>query len=535
MLTTSENRVESGAKVLESYLGGKWQAGVGQGAALVNPTTGDTIARASSKGLDLSAALGYSRNVGGPELRKLSYSQRAELLGKIADALAARREEWFEIARRNSGNTKADAMIDVDGSIGTLKYFAKIGGKLGDAHLLRVGSPMRLARDQTFQGLHVGVPLDGVAVHINAFNFPAWGLWEKAAISLLAGVPVLSKPATSTAWLAQEMVSAVIAANILPLGALSLLCGSPNDLLDHLQLGDVVAFTGSADTGESIRQHPRVRQQNIRVNIEADSLNAALLGPDAAPDSAIFGLFAREVVREMTLKAGQKCTAIRRVLVPDYHEQAAIDAISALLKMTVVGDPANALVSMGPVVNMAQRKSIAEGVARLKTRADVAYEPGDFALLDADAGRGAFVAPMLLRAREKSNDDVIHEIEVFGPVATVVSYRDKAEAFAMAGRGGGSLAASIFSADTAFLAEAAVALGTTHGRLLLVDPTIGDSHTGHGIVLPSLLHGGPGRAGGGEELGGLHGLWFYHQRVAMQGSATTLSAIVAQAADPAAE
>jgi 3,4-dehydroadipyl-CoA semialdehyde dehydrogenase len=253
------------------------------------------------------------------------------------------------------------------------------------------------------------------------------------------------------------------------------------------------------------------------------------------PDSAAFGFFAREVVREMTSKTGQKCTAIRRVLVPDYHEQAAIDAISAQLKMTVVGDPANALVGMGPVVNMAQRKSIAEGIAQLNTRADVAYEPDNFAPLDADTGRGAFVAPMLLRAREKGNDDVIHEIEVFGPVATVVSYRDKAEAFALARRGGGSLAASVFSGDTAFLAEAAIALGTTHGRLLLVDPAIGDSHTGHGIVLPSLMHGGPGRAGGGEELGGLHGLWFYHQRVAMQGSATTLSTIAAQAADPAAE
>ncbi len=535
MTTTVENRIASDAKVLESYLGGKWQAGAEQGSALVNPTTGDIIARASSKGLDLSTALGYSRNVGGPELRKLTYAQRAELLGKIADALAVRRDEWFEIARKNSGNTKADAIIDVDGSIGTLKYFAKIGSKLGDAHLLRDGSPLRLARDPNFQGLHVGVPLDGVAVQINAFNFPAWGLWEKAAISLLAGVPVLAKPATSTAWLAQEMVSAVIAANILPPGALSILCGSPNDLLDHLQLGDAVAFTGSADTAEAIRRHPRIIQQSIRVNIEADRLNSALLGPDAAPDSAIFGFFAREVVREMTLKSGQKCTAIRRVLVPDDHEQSAIDAISALLKMTVVGDPANALVSMGPVVNMAQRKSIAEGIAQLNRRADVAYQPDNFAPLDADIGRGAFVAPMLLRAREKGNDDVIHEIEVFGPVATVIPYRDKAEAFALARRGGGSLAASVFSGDTAFLAEAAVALGTTHGRLLLVDPTIGDSHTGHGIVLPSLMHGGPGRAGGGEELGGLRGLWFYHQRVAMQGSATTLSAIAAQAADPAAE
>jgi 3,4-dehydroadipyl-CoA semialdehyde dehydrogenase len=535
MVTAVENRVNADAKVLQSYLGGKWQAGAEQGAPLTNPTTGYIVAWASSKGIDLGAALQYSRNVGGGELRKLSYAQRAELLGKIADVLAARREEWFEIARKNSGNTKADAAIDIDGSIGTLKYFAKIGAKLGDAHLLRDGSPMRLARDPNFQGLHVGVPLDGVAVHINAFNFPAWGLWEKAAVSLLAGLPVLSKPATSTAWLAQEMVSAVIDAGILPQGGLSILCGSPSDLLDHLRLGDVVAFTGSADTGESVRQHARIRQQNVRVNIEADSLNAALLGPDATADSPAFGFFAREVVREMTSKTGQKCTAIRRVLVPAEQADAAVQAISAALSKIVVGDPANAMVNMGPVVNMPQRRTVEEGIAKLKTQAEVAYALANFAPLDADMEHGAFVPPTLLRVRDSGDAEVVHEVEVFGPVATVVPYRNREEAFALARRGGGSLAASVFSADAAFLAEAGVALGTTHGRVMLIDPSIGDSHTGHGIVLPSCMHGGPGRAGGGEELGGLHGLWFYHQRVAMQGAGATLAKVVEQAADPAAE
>ncbi len=535
MATTAENPVAAGAKVLHSYVGGKWQAGAEQGAPLVNPTTGDTVAWASSKGLDLKFALAYSRNVGGPELRKLSYAQRAELLGKIADTLAARRDEWFQIARVNSGNTKADASIDVDGAIFTLKYFAKSGAKLGNAHILRDGTPMRLAKDPNFQGLHVGVQLDGVAVHINAFNFPAWGLWEKAAVSLLAGVPVFSKPATSTAWLAQEMVSAVIDAGILPPGALSILCGSPNDLLDHLQLGDVVAFTGSADTGEGIKQHERIRQHNLRTNIEADSLNSALLGPDVAPESPEFGFFVREVMREMTAKAGQKCTAIRRILVPQDKLEVAIETIVASLKMQVVGDPANPMTSMGPVVNMAQRKSVEEGIARLKTQAKVAYAAENFAPLDADLDRGAFVAPTLLKVSAGSQADAIHEVEVFGPVATVIPYKNKEDAFALARRGGGSLAASVFSSDAAFLAEAGVALGTTHGRLLLVDPTVGDSHTGHGIVLPSCMHGGPGRAGGGEELGGLHGLWFYHQRVAMQASGATLSKIAEQAADPRAE
>jgi len=527
-----ESKVSSDTKVLQSYLGGKWQAGAEGGAALVNPTTGDTLASASSKGLDLKAAMEYSRNVGGAELRQLTYGQRAELLGKIADALAARRDEWFEISRKNSGNTKTDASIDVDGSIGTLKYFAKIGAKLGDARRLRDGAPMRLAKDVNFQGLHMGVPLTGVAVHINAFNFPAWGLWEKAAVSLLAGVPVLAKPATSTAWLAQEMVSAVIEAGILPPGALSILCGSPYDLLDHLQQGDVVGFTGSADTGDAIRRHARMRQQNVRLNIEADSLNAALLGPDAIPDSPLAGYFVREVMREMTLKAGQKCTAIRRVLVPEEQAAAVTEAIAALLRAVVVGDPANPTVNMGPVVNMTQRKTVEEGIRKLNAQAAFAYRPANFSPVDANLEKGAFVPPTLLTVRSGSDADMVNELEVFGPVATVVPYRDKENAFDLARRGGGSLTASVLSNDTAFLAEAGVALGTTHGRLLLVDPSIGDSHTGHGIVLPSLMHGGPGRAGGGEELGGLQGLWFYHQRVAMQGSAATLTAMSEGAVDP---
>jgi 3,4-dehydroadipyl-CoA semialdehyde dehydrogenase len=534
-MASTVDRIETRAKVLQSYLGGKWQSGAEHGAALVNPTTGETIAWASSKGLDLGFALEHSRSVGGPALRELTYAQRAELLGKIADAFAARRDDWFEISRLNSGNTKADATIDVDGSIGTLKYFAKIGGKLGDGRLLREGSPMRLARDQNFQGLHVGVPLDGVAVHINAFNFPAWGLWEKAAVSLLAGVPVFAKPATSTAWLAQEMVSAVVEAGILPEGALSILCGSPNDLLDHLRLGDVVAFTGSADTGEGIRRHARVGKQNIRVNIEADSLNAALLGPDVQPGSAEFNFFVREVVREMTLKTGQKCTAIRRVLVSAGQEAAATEALAEALSKAIVGNPADANVTMGPLVNMAQRKSVEEGIAQLRIHADVVYAPQNFTPVNADLARGSFVPPTLLSAHNDPEAELVHDMEVFGPVATVVPYRDRQNAFALARRGGGSLAASIFSGDPAFLTEAATALGTSHGRLLLVDASIGDTHTGHGIVLPSLMHGGPGRAGGGEELGGLHGLWFYHQRVAMQGSAATLKVLSEAAADPRAE
>jgi 3,4-dehydroadipyl-CoA semialdehyde dehydrogenase len=512
-------------KNLQSYLGGRFQSGNDRGSALVNPTDGSTLAFASSKGLDLGAALDYSRRVGGAELRKMGYAKRAALLGKIADVLAAKRDHWFEIARKNSGNTKADAAIDVDGSIGTLKYFAKIGAALGDSNALADGAPARLARDANFQGMHLGVPMSGVAVHINAFNFPGWGLWEKAAVTLLSGMPVFSKPATSTCWLAQEMVAAVIDANILPEGSLSILCGSPNDLLDHLQFGDVVAFTGSAVTGQQVRQNPRVQAQGVRVNIEADSLNAALLGPDVADGSASANFFVREVVREMTLKAGQKCTAIRRVLVSADRANSVAEAIGAALSEVKVGNPENAAVGMGPLVNAQQRKSVEEGIASLRKEAKAAFQQETFAPVDADANSGAFVPSTLLQVSDASQSSLVNDLEVFGPVATVVSYKNREESFAIARRGGGSLAVSVFSEDTAYLADAATTLGSSHGRVLLVDPSIGDSHTGHGIVLPSLLHGGPGRAGGGEELGGLHGMWLYHQRVAVQGSGATLAAI----------
>ena len=517
--------------VLKSYLGGKWEGGTGKGTILINPSTNQPLASASADGLNLEKAFSQARKVGGPELRKIGYGQRAELLGKIADVLASQRDRWFQIARDNSGNTKADAAIDVDGSIGTLKYFARAGAKLGTGNLLADGVPIRLARDANFQGLHIGVPVHGLALHINAFNFPAWGLWEKAAVSLLAGVPVISKPATATAWLAQEMVAAVVNAAVLPEGSLSLICGTPADLLDHLRFGDVIAFTGSASTAENIRQHSRVRKEGVRVNIEADSLNAALLGPDVAAGSSIFNFFVREVVREMTSKAGQKCTAIRRVLVPESRVNHITQAIAASLEKITVGNPANDSVTMGPLVNAAQARGVEEGIGALSREASVAYRPGNFAPTDGDPK--AFVPPTLLQLVNVGSGDLVHHMEVFGPAATIIPYTTADNAFALARKAGGSLAASVFSEDTVFLAESAVQLGSAHGRVLLVDSAIGDSHTGHGIVLPSCMHGGPGRAGGGEELAGLHGLWFYHQRLAVQASGPTLTALSARTANPA--
>lgn len=521
----------SNLRVLDSIVAGKTIAGTGDGWTLTNPATGEQLAWCSSDGVDLGSALDYARRLGGPALRSLSYLDRAQLLGKVADVLSESRAHWLEIARINAGNTKSDASIDVDGAIGTLRYYAKTASALGDAVLLTDGPAVRVSRDPKFQALHAGVPIKGVAVHINAFNFPSWGLWEKAAISLLSGVPVFSKPATSTAWLAQEMVRKVVEAGVLPEGSLSLLCGPAGDLLEHLRFGDAIAFTGSASTASQIRQHSSVLERGVRLNVEADSLNAALLGPDAEPGSAAFGFFVREVVKEMTIKAGQKCTAIRRILVPADHESAVIDAVASELAKIIIGNPTNSTVTMGPLANMAQRRVVEQGIRTLSEAATIRYQSGPLAAVDGNLEKGAFVAPTLFQAR--ANTQLVHDLEVFGPVATVVPYRDRHDSFTLAERGGGSLAASVFSADAQFLAEAAVALGPSHGRLLLVDPSIGDTHSGHGIVMPSCIHGGPGRAGGGEELGALRGLWFYHQKVALQASEATLEALKMKVANPA--
>ncbi|MDB5094982.1 MAG: phenylacetic acid degradation bifunctional protein PaaZ [Candidatus Eremiobacteraeota bacterium] len=513
--------IASEPALLESYLGGRWVAGTGAPADLVDPVRGEVLARTSSAGLDLGFALAFAREVGRPALGALDFAQRAALLGAIADVLAARRDDWYAISRRNSGNTRADAAIDVDGAIGTLKYYAKLGATLGSATLLLDGAPARLARDANFQGVHLGIPLPGLAIHINAFNFPAWGLWEKAAVALLAGVPVLAKPATATALLAVEMTRAVSDAGILPPGALSLLVGSAGELLDYLRFGDAIAFTGSARTAEAIRSHPRVRAEGVRLNVEADSLNAALLGPDGLPGTPIFGAFVREVVREMTSKAGQKCTAIRRVIVPAVHVDAVVAAISEGLDAIAVGDPSDEGVGMGPLVSREQRAAVEDGIRSLSDVAAIVYR-GE------KPANGAFVPPTLLRA--PADAALVHIKEIFGPVATVVPYKDAADAFVLARRGGGSLVVSVFSADAEFLIASAAELGSSHGRVLLVDPSIADAHTGHGIVLPSCVHGGPGRAGGGEELGGLRGLWFYHQRTAVQGSAPVVAALAARGA-----
>ena len=516
---------------LQSFLSGRWQNGQGTETELRNPVTGELLATASARGLDLAAALDHARRQGASALQELGYADRATLLGRIADVLTANRARYEAIAIANSGNTKSDAAIDIDGGIGTLKYYARLGASLGEARMLLDQGPVRLAKPENYQAIHLLVPRRGVAVHVNAFNFPSWGLWEKAAVALLAGVPVLAKPASSTALLACEMVRDVVAADILPDGALNLLCGSAGDLLSHLTADDVVAFTGSHDTARRIRGHANVIERNVPVNIEADSINAAVLAPDAAPGSPAFDAFVREVSREITVKAGQKCTAIRRAFVPAAHATAAAEALVAKLTAIVVGDPRRDDVRMGPVVTRAQQTAVRDGIDRLATQAEVLCGGSAAPKLDGiDQGTSAFVAPTLLRAGDAGAAQVVHDTEVFGPVATLLAYGDANEAIALVRRGGGSLVASIFGADTELLARTARELGSAHGRILAVDPSIVAGHTGHGIVMPQCNHGGPGRAGNGEELGGLHGLRFYHQRVAIQGSSDLLPRLQAEAA-----
>jgi 3,4-dehydroadipyl-CoA semialdehyde dehydrogenase len=511
---------------LESYLAGSWVSGSDAGTPLHDPVTGAELARASGTGLDLAGALTYARERGGSALRGLSYGERGRLLRAVADVLVAHRDAYRQIALENSGNTAGDAALDIDGGIGTLKYYAALGQGLGAARWLVEPGSERLARDEAFQAIHLLTPLAGVAVHINAFNFPSWGLWEKAAVAWLAGLPVVTKPATVTALLAHAMVRDVVAAGVLPEGALTLVCGGGYELPDLLGPFDALAFTGSAATASALRGHPRLLAAGTRVNIEADSLNLGLLGPDATPDSAEFGLFVAEVVREMTVKAGQKCTAMRRLLVPRQQLDAVAEALCARLAETVVGDPRDAAVAMGPLVSRAQQRAARDGIARLSAGSErMCGDEATFAPRAADPAAGCFVPPTLLRCADPDAARDVHEVEVFGPVATLLPYADPAHAFALAARGGGSLVASVFSADDAFAQSAAVALGPVHGRVLLVDQAVGASQTGHGVVMPQCVHGGPGRAGGGEELGGLRGLAFYHQRSAVQGRRDRLEAL----------
>jgi 3,4-dehydroadipyl-CoA semialdehyde dehydrogenase len=517
---------------LSNYVGGQWREGTGEGEPLIDPVTGDELARISSAGVDGNAALDFARREGGPALRELTYAQRADLLAKMADVLTANRDEYFRLSLLNLGANQADASFDVDGAIYTVKYYAKIGRALGEGKILKDGAQIPLSKTGAFVGQHFLMPTRGAAVFINAFNFPAWGFCEKGAPALLSGVPIVIKPASPTAWVTHRMVEDVVKAGILPPGAISIICGSARDLLDHVRESDVVSFTGSAETATRVRSHSNVLGRSVRVNIEADSINSAILGPDVAAGTDLFDLLVKEVVKEMTLKAGQKCTTIRRVLVPIQQLRAFGDTVSARLSSAKVGNPRNAEVKVGPVVNKAQQASCLAGLRQLKQECDVLFGGHEnFQPVDADPQKSSFVQPALLACKNGLEAKYVHDVEVFGPAATLIPYETAEDVVRLTRRGLGSLVASVFSNDAAFNQNLVLGIGDLHGRALVVDSAVGSQHTGHGNVVPSCLHGGPGRAGGGEELAGLRALLLYHRRFVVQGPATHISDLGRSSAD----
>ena len=517
-----------GTELLNNHLGGRWLAGTGAGTALFDPVLGTELVRVDASGLDLAAGFAFSREVGGPALRAAGYRQRGEWLTAIARVLQAHRADYDSISTANSGTVKSDSAVDIDGAIYTLSTYAKLAATLPDTPFLPDGEPVSLAKDGSFASRHLLVPTQGLALFINAFNFPAWGLWEKAAPALLAGVPVVVKPATATAWLTQRMVQDVLAAGVLPPGALSIVCGSSAGLLDALQPFDVLSFTGSADTAATIRSHPAVARHSVRTNTEADSINSAVLLPGEGAGSPAFDALVKEVAREMTVKSGQKCTAIRRVFVPQALFADVAEAVSARLAKTTIGNPRSESVRMGSLVSRAQLVAVREGLARLGTAAQVLHDGASHALVDADPAVACIVGPTLLGVHDADAATIVHDTEVFGPVATLLPYRDSAGGLAHAEqlvrRGQGSLVVSLYGSDPAALGQTAVALAASHGRVHVVTPESVQTHTGHGNVMPQSLHGGPGRAGGGEELGGLRALNFYHRRAALQASPAVLAA-----------
>ena len=485
---------------------------------LVNPATEEPLARAGTGGLDLAQALAHARRVGGPALRAMTFAERGAMLKAVSDALVAHRDELLDLAVANGGNTRGDAKFDVDGATYTLSAYAELGHGLGGARFLVDGDGVSLARNPRFHGQHLAVPRHGVAVHINAFNFPAWGLAEKAAVALLAGMPVLTKPATSSAVVAHRIVEILVEKAALPEGALSLLVGGVGDLLAHVGAQDVIAFTGSGETGARIRSLPSVVRDSVRVNVEADSLNAAVLGKDATPGTETYDYYLKDVLRDMTQKAGQKCTAIRRVIVPAEVADRVRDDLADRLKAVTVGNPAVEGVRMGPLATAAQRQDVREGVDLLARDGRLVYGTAEVKAVGVEPGKGFFVSPVLLEVEPGADAPSVHGREVFGPVATIVPYAGGApEAVEIVRRGGGGLVSSVYSEDAAFITDVVAGIAPFHGRVFLGSARIAEASPGPGTVLPQLVHGGPGRAGGGEELGGLRGLSFYMQRVALEG------------------
>ena len=511
---------------LLNYAFDRWTPGEGNLAELTSAIDGSPVATAGSGGLDFGAMLKHAREVGGPALRKLTFHERARMLKALGQAIMARKEELYELSYQ-TGATRKDGWIDIEGGAGTLFSFSSKGRReLPDAHVLMDGAMEPLSKNGTFVGQHIYTPLQGAALHINAFNFPVWGMLEKLAPTLLAGMPAIVKPASATSYLTEAAFRVMIESGVLPTGAVQLIVGGVGDLFDHLGGQDVVSFTGSASTALKLRTHPTVMRESVRFIAEQDSLNASVLGPDAAPGTPEFDLFVREVAIEMTVKAGQKCTAIRRAMAPADYLDAVQEALAERLAGTKVGDPRAEDTRMGALVSLSQRDDVRQKIAELEA-AGAKIVSGDPSA-DSPIAGGAFLSPVLLRTDDPWKSTAVHDVEPFGPVSTIMPYKDMDDAIALANRGMGSLALSLFthSADAArdFIGGAAA----YHGRMLVIDRTNSKESTGHGSPLPVLVHGGPGRAGGGEEMGGIRGVKHYMQRTAIQSSPTMIAAITSQ-------
>src|ERR1051326_4144990 len=515
-------------KKLRNYALGKWIEGEGEGQVLFNAITGDAVASASSKGLDFAKMCEYARNVGGPKLRKMTFHERGRMLKALAMHLLSKKEEFYRISWA-TGATRIDSWVDIEGGIGNLFSYASLRRQFPDETFCLEGDVARLSKENTFIGHHICVPREGVAIHINAFNFPVWGMLEKVAVNWFAGVPAIVKPATITSFLTEAVVKEIIASGIVPEGALQLICGSANGLLDHVINQDVVTFTGSASTGKMLKAHPRILEESVHFNMEADSLNCCILGADVTPDKPEFDIFIKEVVREITTKAGQKCTAVRRMIVPGNRIEEVRVALGKRLAQTIIGDPNVEGVRMGALAGQTQRKEVMEKVERLsKTQKIIIGDFEKFEVKGADKNKGAFMPPVIFLNEDPFRHTDCHDIEAFGPVSTLMPYKTTEDAIALSKLGKGSLVSSIVTADDRIAKEYVIGAASMHGRILILNKDCAKESTGHGSPMPMLVHGGPGRAGGGEEMGGKRGVFHYLQRTAIQGSPTTLTNVTNQ-------
>jgi oxepin-CoA hydrolase/3-oxo-5,6-dehydrosuberyl-CoA semialdehyde dehydrogenase len=510
---------------LENFVTGKWITGDGDGQVLSNAVTGVEIARATTKRLDFGAILEYGRKLGNPSLRKMTFPERGRMLRALAIHLQNQVGKFYPISFK-TGATKADSWIDLEGGIGNLFSYASLRRKFPDETFFLDGESLNLSKAHTFIGQHIMVPKEGVAVHINAFNFPVWGMLEKIAVNLLAGVPAIVKPATLTSFLTEAVVKEIIASGVLPAGALQLICGSAGDILDQLHSQDSVTFTGSASTGLLLKSNANLLRENIPFTMEADSLNCIVLGEDVEPDMPEWDIFIKEVRNEMTAKAGQKCTAIRRIFVPRNKMEDVAKALSQVLSKTSIGNPENEKVRMGPLAGQIQREEVKAQVQKLLASSQIIYGSLDSVqVIDANAERGAFISPLLLVNEKPFASEETHSVEAFGPVSTLMPYSNMAEVIDLSKKGKGSLCSSIVTSDPILAKQYVLGAATHHGRILVLNRQCAKESTGHGSPLPSLVHGGPGRAGGGEEMGGIRGVKHYMQRVAIQGSPTIISHI----------